>query len=184
MLKKSGLSINEAFEKACIDNDIIYHRSDDNAEIDPITLVDREGNSFKMSQDLAVIDLPSEDSIVKEQSIDRFNTAVKKVQHSIARFHPLNVKTKDGTDIVLVALEPRLNNPIYKNYTVGDTVYAVPYFSTGNNGAVIEAADQFSGESSDIAPDQSIAETKPRNIKSQAKSNNTLHKRTQSRKNK
>ena len=165
MLKKSGLSINEAFEKACIDNDIIYHRSDDKTEVNPITLVDREGNSFRISQDLAVIDLPGEDSIVKEQSIRRFNSAVKKVQHSITGFHPLNVKTKDGTDIVMVALEPRLNKPIYKNYTVGDTVYAVPYFSTGNNEAMIEPAGQFAGERSDSAPDQSIKRTQSRKNK-------------------
>ena len=184
MLKKSGLSIKEAFEKACNDNDIIYHRSDSNTEVNPITLVDREGNSFMLSQDLTVINLPGENGIVKELSIRKFNTALKKEQRSIAELTPFNVKTKDGTDIAVVALEPRYNNTIHKKYSVGETVYAVPYFSTENNQA-IEVENHFAGESSDIAAEQkSIRETVPRIVKSQVKSNSNIHKKTQSRKNK
>lgn len=133
MLKKSGISIEEAFEKACKENDIIFNKADKNSKADEITLVDSKGRNFKVDKNLKVVDI-SEWNPISLQSLQKKEIRVIggiSESSDLYMNEPLYLKTADDTHVALVALGPQVNKAV-RVYDNEGIAFDIPYLTIKN----------------------------------------------------
>ncbi|GEM_PF-6502942 len=140
MLKKSGVSIEKAFEKACRENDIIFKKADKNSGMNEITLIDSKGNYFKLDKNLKIVDIPDKNSLSLQslQGEKAEATEGAGVSSDLYMNEPLYLKTADDVDVALVALGPRVNKAV-RIYDNEGTAFHIPYLTTKNKARKLNA---------------------------------------------